>query len=220
MDTINIEYDEKLSAKGYVATAKDIEALVHQRIAAGGFVLASRATYLRALIATAQHNLGINPKRVMKHDKADQVTISQHVAALDAVHATFYEAVQKAAAAAPLDPDDDRDGDVVLASRIVFARSAYSTVRGWLIRGGHSLLEVVAAKATKHGLAEETPARKAGARPFNPAPFVKAGDTLLGKLQAVSKKDRENAAKALHDIIAHLTAGLAELEGKRKPATS
>jgi len=152
-----------IESNGYVASVKEIEALVVQRIESANYFSASRTTYLRALIATAQNDLGIKPQGIrLQRSEASAEIIKQHADALFAVHERFYEAVQSAARGVPIDPEDTRSKADVIASRIVFARSAYSTVRNWLIRGKHSLASINASKATKHSLADATPKRVCG----------------------------------------------------------
>lgn len=207
-----------IEENGYIATASQIEALVKARIEGGNLFTTSRTTYLRALIATTQDKLGISAKAVRQgKDKADDATIKEHATALEAVHEVFYEAVQKAAKeTAIVDGDRPRPKADIIASRIVFARSAYSTVRSWLVRGKHPLSSVIAAKATKQSLAAATPKRAtvssmARARALRADPILKQGKTLLERIVVAGKADKDAAVAVLHDLINMLSHGFDDL---------
>lgn len=202
-----------IESKGYVASANDIEALVTQRCEAGNYVADSRQTYLRALIGTTQHKLGINPKGVRTNAAADKETIQAHALALEETHTIFYEAVQRAAKAAAIHSDDVRPKADIVASRIVFARSAYSTVRSWLIRGNHPLNAVIAAKATKRSLFEATPKRAGSGRPptIKADSVLKQGKDMLEKIVIAGKADKDKAIGVLHDLINMLSHGFDDL---------
>lgn len=208
-----------IEANGYVATAADIEKLVTQRIESGNMIATSRTTYLRALIATAQDKLGISPKAVRTGKQADDDTIKAHALALEEVHTLFYEAVQRAAKAAAIHADEQRPKADIVASRIVFARSAYSTVRSWLVRGKHSLSSVIAAKATKQSLVADTPKRStvssmARSRELKADPIMKQGKDILTRIVVSGKQDKDRAIAVLHDLMQLLSRGFDDLGHK------
>lgn len=203
-----------IESNGYIATAAQIEALVLARIEGGNFVTTSRTTYLRALIATAQDKLGISPKAVRTSSKGstDDALLKAHALALEEVHTVFYEAVQKAAREAAIVSDEPRPKADVVASRIVFARSAYSTVRNWLVRGKHPLSSVIASKATKASLVASTPKRAtvssmARHKALKADPIMKAGKDLLQKIVISGKQDKDKAIAVLHDLMQLLSRG-------------
>lgn len=202
-----------IESKGYVASVKDIEALVLSRCDAGTYISDSRTTYLRALIATTQDKLGINPKGVRTNAVADREVLQAHALALEETHTVFYEAVQRAAKQASVASDDVRPKADIVASRIVFARSAYSTVRSWILRGEHPLNAIVASKATKRGLADATPKRAVSDKPktFKPDKVMKLGKDMLETIVVAAKEDKDAAVAALHDLINLLSHGFDDL---------
>lgn len=200
-----------MNTQTYVATAKDIEQLVLDRCKADSVMAGSRNTYLRMLIATSQKRLDISVIRAPRkpHEVTDALLL-EHVQMLDTVHGEFYEVVKQTASRIPKNPDETRTLEEVLASRIVFARSAYSTVRAWIMRGRHTLNSIVASRATKHELAALTPKRepKPGAvRKLRIAPLMQSAETILEKIVESAKTDREAAIIALQDVINMLTHG-------------
>jgi hypothetical protein len=201
---------------GYIATASQIEALVRQRIEGGNFIAESRTTYLRCLLATAQDRLGISPKAVRTGSKVDEATLKQHALALEEVHEVFYAAVQKAAKETAITSEEPRPKADVIASRIVFARSAYSTARNWLMRGKHPLNSIVAAKATKASLVAATPKREgtssmARVKVLKLAPIMASGKALLERIVEAAKADKDAAIAALHDLLNLLSRGFDDL---------
>lgn len=206
-----------IESKGYVATVADIHALCVQRIESSNIFSESRTTYLRALIATTQAELGIKPQGIRtSKGEADADTIKQHADALSIVQDRFYEAVQAAAKAVAIDPSDTRSRVDVVASRLVFARSAYSTVRAWIVRGKHSLASINASKAVKYKMAEDTPKREArpGGKPltrFKPAVIMRSAQSMLDRIVEAGKTDREAAIGALQDVLNLLTHGFDDL---------
>lgn len=206
-----------INAKTYVASVSDITKLMEQRLAADSTFKQSKNTYLRALIGTAQDKLGLtvlrSPRKAVTLDDAELKT---QLAVLDSVHTDFYEAVQAVAKATPLDDDETRDKATVLGSRCAFARTSFSTIRAWMVRGKHSLASVVAAKATKTGLAADTPARTgvnpmARSKPLKRAPLIVKAQTILGAILTASKVDKPKAVEALHDVVMLLLRGFDDL---------
>jgi hypothetical protein len=199
----------------YIATKKDVEQLMLDRLRADSVLGTTRNTYLRMLLATAQKRLGLSVVRAPRSAIAatDDVLLS-HAQMVESVHSEFYEVIKAVAAKTPKDPDDIRDIETVMASRLVFARSAYATIRAWILRGRHSLASIVAAKAIKREMAELTPAREArpgAVRPLNSAPLVRSAEAILAKIVAAGASDKESAILALQDVINHLIHGFDEL---------
>lgn len=202
-----------IESKGYIASVKDIEQLVTERCNSVNYMADSRATYLRALIATTQAKLGINPKAVRTGATADAETIQSHALALEEIHTLFYEAVQRAAKTASIHSDEQRPKADVVASRIVFARSAYSTVRSYLVRGKKPLNSIIAAKATKAGLASQTPKRQTSGAPrtIKADTVLKQGKGMLEKILISAQTDKDNAVGILHDLMQMLARGFDDL---------
>lgn len=150
-----------LENKNYVATAADIESLTRAVVEAAQTGAEGRASYLRALIATTQVRLKAAPRRrqaaIPKLSAADTEV---QLAALDAVHAHFYEHVKKAVRETLLAHgvrtaiDENR--------RTNFARSSMSVARRW-VKAGNDITSLVAGRTSKAMLAV-APRKKASAR--------------------------------------------------------
>lgn len=202
-----------INSKTFVASTADITKLMEQRLAAGSTFKQSKDTYLRALIGTAQDRLGLSVLRTPR--KAAEYN-PQELEALEAVHTEFYEAVQTVAKSTPLDDDETRDKATVLGSRCAFARSAYSTIRAWMVRGKHSLASIVAAKTTKTALAADTPKRAtaspmARGKQLRTRPLITKAEGILGVILTAAKTDKQKSVQALHDVVMLLIKGFDDL---------
>lgn len=202
-----------INAKTYVASAADITKLMTERLAGESAFKRSSSTYLRALIGTTQDRLGVtvlrSPRKPAEYDAAE-------LEVLEAVHQEFYEAVLAVAKATPIEPEETRDKPLVIGSRAGFARSAYSTVRSWMVRGKHSLSGIVAAKATKAQMAKDTP-KRATASPMSRAktlktkPLITKAQSILGSILIAAKSDKASSVAALHDVVMLLIKGFDDL---------
>lgn len=201
------------TSKTYVATKRDVEALMVDRLKADSVLGSTRNTYLRMVIATAQKRLDINVVRAPRAaiEPTDEV-LQAHADMVETVHAEFYDVIKAVATRTPKDADDSRDIDTVIASRLVFARSAYSTIRAWILRGRHSLQSIVAAKAIKREMAELTPPRIPSVpRTLSATPLVRSADAILSKIVTAAATDKEAAVEALQTVINHLLTGFDQL---------
>src|SRR5579859_2247751 len=126
-----------------VWNAGEIRKIARQTIEGREVVATARGTYLRALVETAQAELG---------GSAGQ---DAQLTALRAVHRRFYPIVRDAIAT----------DELILAAgfakkkvaiernrRLNFARSAYGTIRRWLRSPSHDLIKLDATKVTKSQL--------------------------------------------------------------------
>lgn len=190
-----------LETKGYVASDADIEALVKQVLSASQDVESGRATYLRSLVATTQNELGAKP-RVRSSGKIPKLTPEQiegQLAALAKTHARFYEHVVKVASA---DIPAGKTQALELNRRTNFARSAVSTVRGW-IKDGNDITAVAAVRVTKAQLAVRAGPRKA--RPPNVKRLKAAAERqskgLIKTLLELAESDKEAAIAELNVLM-------------------
>lgn len=187
-----------LETKHYVATAADIKALADAAITGEQSVVVSRGAYLRALVATTQAELGAEPRqragRSMRLPKAD---IPAHMDAFNAVAKRFYAVVAEVAKA--IDPAPD---NAAFRTRTAFARSAASTVRGF-IRAGRDIRAIVAERVTKGALRVGPSGRK-----LTVAQLERRAQRLTAALEDVARKltgaDAEAARKALMPAFALL----------------
>jgi len=200
----------KIEENGYVATAADIEHLAQVQAT---YINASRwqlpATYLRALIATTQAELGIKSIKRNPPKPSDE-TIILHLEALANVQEQFYEAVKRGAAKAPMDPEDTRDKVDIISSRVVFARSAYSTVRAWILRGRFGLEGLNPKHATKQSLYDATPRPERIRTPGLKA-LTRQADKILSAIRVQAKSNREAAIETLQALITTLSRGFDDL---------
>jgi len=200
---------ETIESKGYIATAADIERLAQ---AHGNHINASRwqlpSTYLRALIATTQDELGIvRTRRIPEKISDEQVQTQLQV--LAKVQEVFYEAVKRGAAKAEMDSEDTRDKSAIVSSRIVFARSAYSTVRNWILRGRFGIEGINPKRAIKRELYEQTPKPERIRTPITG--LERQATRMLAVIKKQAATDREGAVEALQSLITTLSHGFDEL---------
>lgn len=162
-----------LEARSFVATPADVEALARQLIAGSQVP----ATYLRALIATTQSELGVEPRqRSGKIGKIDADTIQLHLTTLESVHDRFYTIVLRVA-------QETYRGARERNAATNFARTALSTLRSW-IKAGHDVRDLAAARASKGSLRRAVPRSRAGpAR--RPKALMRRVETMTARLDAV-----------------------------------
>jgi len=201
---------DTIERKGYVATAADIEHLAEAQcnhVDQSRHVLPS--TYLRALIATTQSSLGYkNINRAPPKPTDEEINVE--LEALTKTHEVFYAAVQKGAARAQYSAEDARDKAAIISSRVVFARSSYSSLRNWILRGRFTLRGLNPRTATKRMLYESTPRTQRAAG--TPAPALRRqAERMVDRIKERAETDREGALYALQEIIVALSHGFDEL---------
>jgi hypothetical protein len=196
-----------LEAKNYVATPADIAALAKaysEALEASGKV---RGHYLKALIATTQHALGVKPRmRSGNEDKpsleADAIRVQ--LSALEETHAKFYEVVLDNVSGNP----EERN------RKSGFARSAVSTVRAY-VRAGFDITLVSAVRVTKAALAAAVPTKRA--RIASVAVLQRRADKMLAGLYKIGdqlgKADRAVAIEVLEAALSKIGAKLTQLGG-------
>lgn len=139
-----------LESRHYVATPEDVAAIARDVLTAQKQGSDGRATYMRALIATTQAELGLNPRlRSGEIGKVKDEERDEQLAALEAVNERFYAIVVKIAKDKIEGPDR---GGRELNRRTTFARTSLSAVRRW-VRAGNDITSLVAARVTKRMLA-------------------------------------------------------------------
>lgn len=178
-------------------TAAEIRTLAREAIEGQHKMHAGRGAYFKALVETAQAELG---------GKSGQ---SGQLAAVRAVHHRFYPVIQETIAS----------DEVLLAAgfprkgvplernrRLNFARSAYGTIRRWLRADGHDLMKLDSQKVTKSQLLEEAPpTRKHALTPKRvKARAGKLIEGLLSFTRQIAKADQEQAAVIAALAIAQL----------------
>lgn len=193
----------------------EIRQLARQTVEGRYQISTARGAYFRALVETAQADLG---------GKAGQ---EGQLAAVRAVHRKFYPIVQEATTTpdiehSPKSPPAERKRRALERNRRTnFARSAYGTIRRWLRANGNDLMKLDAQKVTKSQLLNEAPPT----RPHTWTPKrVKARsrnliDGLLVFTRQVAKEDQEQAKGVVNDAIEQLIKLTARLGAERKVTT-
>lgn len=186
-----------------VWTTGEIRALARHTVEGRQVLTSARGAYLRALVETAQTELG---------GKADQ---DAQLAALKAAHRRFYPVVQEAIATdeilaaagfAKRDIANERN------RRLNFARSSYGTIKRWLRAPNHDLMKLDATKVSKSQLENASPpTRKHAMTPERV--HARAGKligNLLGFTRQVAKIDRTHAASVINDAMNQLIKFMGE----------
>jgi hypothetical protein len=187
-----------IETKNFIATASDIQKLAGAIIDGEQQGARGRGTYLKALIATTQAELGAAPRvRNGKGEKLSEKEVDEHLKALQKVFNNFHAAVLHVAKNTLPDPDAK-----LIRQRTGFSRSAGSTVRGF-IRAGGDIRAVAAHRATKAALA--TPRTR---RRISPEALQSRAQSLGSQLEQIVKSlnavDKVRAQAVLAPILARL----------------
>lgn len=195
-------------------TASEIRALARRTVDGRQAIVTARGEYLRALVETAQADLG---------GKADQTA---QLSALKLVHRRFYPVVQEAtttpdiAPAKHMLPAERRRRSLERNRRTNFARSAYGTIRRWLRAAGNDLMRLDAQRVTKSQLLNEAPPTRKHA--LTSERIQTRAGKLTGQLvmfaKAVAKADQAQAVEVLREAIDRLRKQLAETQERLKKA--
>lgn len=188
-----------------VWTASEIRAIAKQSVEGRKTIVTARGAYFRALVETAQAELG---------GKADQAA---QLAAVRTVHRRFYPVVQEATTTDDIEhnnkapPAERKRRALERNRRTNFARSAFGTIRRWLRAEGHDLMKLDSQKVTKSQLLNEAPpTRKHALTPERiQARAGKLLDGLLGFTRQIAKADQNQAAIIANDAIEQLVRLLA-----------
>jgi hypothetical protein len=163
----------------------------------------ARATYLKALVATTQDELGV-PVR-LRAGRAAELSADDtavHLTAFEKVQQRFYAAVLKAIGEGP---PKERN------ARANFARSAASTLRRW-IKAGNDIRALAAARVTKASL------RVGGGAGRGTAPPARRVEQLAGRLTAgaeeLAKTDKAAAITAVEAAMTRLATLLISMGGQ------
>jgi flagellar biosynthesis GTPase FlhF len=201
-----------IEARNYVATEQDVVELIKARCGAGDLISTTREVYLKILIASAQQQLNLDITSLRGRRLVTDETIAEHVKVVDKLHEGFYKAMTETVRQLPVSPDDKREKNVIVNARCAFARSSYSTLRNWMVRGRHTLKDVVAKHANKMTMYEQTPRREMSAtQQLGKRKLISATEKILEQVLVAAKTDRQAAIDALHDVIIALSRGFDDL---------
>lgn len=191
----------------YIATAGDVEKLALSILSADQQSLGGMGTYLKALVATTQAELGSPPRmRNVRTDRLSDEEATAHLKGFEAVAKRFYDAVMKAAEPLYTDSEERR-------SRTGKFRSAGSTVRGF-IRANNDVRALAAHKVTKAALATPRSKRKFSVDALKKR-ALSTTEQLVGIVKNLSAANSAEAKEAVQLIMAQLaqTAGMTQKTG-------
>jgi hypothetical protein len=175
-------------------TPGQIRDLARETVDGRKAIATARGAYFRALIETAQAEIG---------GKADQAA---QRAAVKAVHRRFYSIVNDAIATDAIllaDGVARKDLGSARNRRTNFARSSFGTISRWLRVPGHDLMKLDSQKSTKSQIEKAIPPgvirKHALTKERVQAKAKKLLDGLVGFVRQVAKTDQEQARTILQE---------------------
>lgn len=194
----------------YVATDSDIAKLTTDHLGALETAIATRGTYLRALVATAQAELGAEPRLAAPRGRLAKLSpedAAKQLEALQRVHERFYAVVTKTAG----EGLSGKGAADELNRRTNFARTALYAARTWL-RAGNDLTALVVPKLTKATLAVRSTQRVASPRRLKTR-VENLSKAVMSAMMELETVDKPGAVAELETLMGQLTARLIELGG-------
>lgn len=196
-----------LESKHYLASPTEVEAITRAVLEARTTGGESRASYLKALVAKTQSNLGQTPrahavavKQISKEQRAEQL------AALKTAHIEYY-AIVKTTVSALIKPGKARN------SATNFARTSLATVVKW-VRAGNDVTCLAPSRVTKYELEQAVKKQKAPSQTILANRVTKYLSELRTRIAELSKADKAAAHKAAVSGAAELTALALDLGGR------
>lgn len=191
-----------LESKNFIANTADIETLARDHARAVIMQESSQLTYLRALVATAQSELGLKVRERTAPAKVGQVNQDQ-TSTIAKVHDRFYTVVLRVAAEQW--PKDALERN----RRTNYARSSYSTLRTWLL-AGYDLASLAPGKVTKASLAV-TRLNSAPKQSTLERKVDRGIESVRESLQSLAKMDQEAAITYAEKMLSEVTQILTEM---------
>lgn len=199
-----------LEARHYVATLQDIERLTKEYETARTLAASAGGTYLRALVATVQHDLGAQPReRTARGAEATKTTpeeCARQLAAFEKTNELFYGVVLRGLS-----------GDSLERNRKSgFARSAASALRRW-VRSGHDVTRLAARSVTRDALEAAVPRDSKRPARLRVGVWKRRGERgvtgLVAAAVAADKSERGAGVALLESALSAITAELVKLGG-------
>lgn len=192
-----------------VMTADGVYKLTQGIIQAELKAAADKGTYLQALVATTQKELGITPRDKTVLRKITDEKMKEQLEALRKVHDTFYDAVVRACSEeVPAELDKAKE----VNRRSNFARTAMGAIRTW-IKGGNDLTGLAAHRVTKASLSLE-PDDEASDAELSPKSLARRAEAkvkqLLEHCTTLAEKDKDAAIEQLQKALVLIRAKLVE----------
>lgn len=193
-----------IEANKFVASVNDIRKLTRENMESEQSLASTRKLYFQALVGTTRAELASGK------DSREQA------AALRAVHNRFYVGVlevitTKEVAEAPrLGPEEKKRRRLARNARSNFARSAFGTIRRWLL-SGHDLTTLNLATLTEAQLRKETPIadRRRKASPRQAQKRVGAlVNKILAQARQLANANPTEARAVLDGVVSRMTQEL------------
>lgn len=187
-----------IESRNYIATDSDIQKVAGDIIDGVQKIDSGRGTFLKMAVATTQSDLGSEPRlRNAKPKRLNDDEVVLHMKTFQAVAERFYDAVLAVARATVPEPDT-----MIVRQRTAFARSALSTVRGY-IRAGNDIRTLAAARCTKASLATPRTRRTMTVQAMRRRAERTATD-LIALAENLNAANHEIAQTVVGPIIAQL----------------
>jgi hypothetical protein len=200
-----------MKTQTFIGTPATIRQLTNTILRAAAEGVEGQVTYLKMVVGTTIHELSAKAPKTATRGRQPKLSpeqIQAQLAALDAVNDRFYPEVLAAASA---DLPNGRDKAKELNRRTNFARSAVSTIRGY-IKAGNDITRIAPAACTKRSLQVER-----AARPPSAARMRKRVETrsiaFVGALLELAETDKAAAREELETLMGQLAHQLIELGG-------
>lgn len=195
-----------LETRHFVASASDVASIAAAVFSADQQSIEGRTTYMKAMVATVQAELGSKPR--LRNGTAPKLSTEDtalHLKAFEAVATRFLDAVTEAALKA--NPDAKGLG---LASMTGFARSSASTLRSY-IRANNDIRALAAGSVSKRALAVPRTRRRLTADALKRR-LERVKDDVLAITKNLMALNKADAQAALAPLIGALVkaAGMAD----------
>lgn len=198
-----------IESKKYVANLEDIRKLTRENVEAEQSLASTRKLYFQALVGTTRAEL---PSGMDSKEQAN---------ALRAVHDRFYVGVlevinTKDVVDSPrLGPDEKKRRREERNAKSNFARSAFGTIRRWLL-AGHDLATLNPAVLTEQQLRKETPIAASRRKPNTKQAQKRVGsliEKIIAQTRQLANANPADARAVLDNVMTRLTKEMAKADG-------
>lgn len=204
---------QQIEKADYCVSMDVVRNLATQHLSAQQAVSQTHGAYFRILLATTQKEICGKPtlRARPKMDTPTAEELAEHLEAFEKAHAALYATVLDAVRSSDVEDRPNLSTDEMNRRakernrRSNFARSAASTLRTFIKRGGN-VLRLAVHTATKNAVAGMTPERD-DAEPSEdrtPAKADRAAERIVELAEALAETDKARAATVLQSALAKL----------------
>lgn len=206
----------------YLAKPDDVTALAAAHLEAQQAVSKTHGIYFRILLASTQHAICGKTTLRARSGEGGEIDTAKHLECFEAVNASLYAAVLRATvppeleASERLSADEARRRSLERNRRTNFARSAATTLRQFIKRGGN-ILRLAVPAATKSAVAGMTPAADGDRAPSEDRARKKvqaAAQRIIATAEVIAESDRTSAISVLQDTLSRVAGALLKFGGK------